>query len=47
MKPMISFSETFFRIQHPGRPIVKNSPANAGDTGSVPAPGRFQKPQCS
>ena len=25
----------------PGNPLVKNLPANAGDTGSLPAPGRF------
>ena len=23
----------------PGGPVVKNSPANAGNTGSIPAPG--------
>ena len=28
-----------FRI--PGGPVVKNPPANAGDTGSIPNPGRF------
>ena len=25
----------------PGGSLVKNPPANAGDTGSVPGPGRF------
>ena len=25
----------------PGGPVVKNLPANAGDTGSTPGPGRF------
>ena len=25
----------------PGGPIVKNLPSNAGDTGSIPGPGRF------
>ena len=25
--------------------MVKNLPANAGDTGSVPGPGRFQRPE--
>ena len=44
---MISSSEAFFRIQHPGPPMVKNSPANAEDTGSVPALGRLHKPRCS
>ena len=24
----------------PGGPVVKNLPANAGDTGSIPGPGR-------
>ena len=25
----------------PGGPVVKNPPANAGDTGSIPSPGKF------
>ena len=25
----------------PGSPVVKNPPANAGDRGSLPGPGRF------
>ena len=29
----------------PGVPMVKNPPANAGDTGSIPGPGRFHMPQ--
>ena len=29
----------------PDGPMVKNSPANAGDIGSVPGPGRFHMPQ--
>ena len=28
----------------PSVPVVKNLPANAGDTGSIPGPGRFHKP---
>ena len=28
-----------------GGAVVKNLPANAGDTGSSPGPGRFPKPQ--
>ena len=28
----------------PGSPVVKNLPANAGDTGSIPGPGRFHMP---
>ena len=27
-------------LDFPGGPVVKSSPANAGDTGSIPAPGR-------
>ena len=29
----------------PGDPVVKNPPANAGDMGSIPAPGRSHMPQ--
>ena len=29
----------------PGGTVVKNPPANAGDTGSSPGPGRFHMPQ--
>ena len=29
----------------PGGIVVKNPPANAGDTGSIPAPGRSHMPQ--
>ena len=29
----------------PGGPVVKNPPANAGDTGSSPGPGRSHVPQ--
>ena len=29
----------------PGGPVVKNPPANAGDTGLVPSPGRFHMPR--
>ena len=29
----------------PGGPVVENPPANAGDMGSVPGPGRFQATQ--
>ena len=28
----------------PGGPVDKNPPANAGDVGSVPGPGRFHVP---
>ena len=29
----------------PGGTVVKNPPANAGDTGSSPGPGRFHIPR--
>ena len=29
----------------PGGSVVKNPPSNAGDTGSVPDPGRLHMPQ--
>ena len=29
----------------PGGAVVKNPPANVGDTGSSPGPGRFHMPQ--
>ena len=29
----------------PGGAVVRNSPANAGDTGLSPGPGRFHVPQ--
>ena len=31
----------------PGGSEVKNPPANAGDTGSIPGPGRFYSPSSS
>ena len=31
-------------MDFPGGPVVKNPPANAGDTGSIPAPGRSHMP---
>ena len=30
-----------------GGPVVKNPPASAGDTGSIPGPGRLHMPQSS
>ena len=29
----------------PGGPVIKNLPASAGDTGSIPALGRFRMPR--
>ena len=34
-----------FKVDFPGGSVVKNLPANAGDTGSSPAPGRSHMPQ--
>ena len=34
----------FQKQDFPGGAVVKNSPANAGDTGSIPGPGRAIKP---
>ena len=31
----------------PGGPVVKNMPVSAGDTGSIPGPGRFHVPRGS
>ena len=33
------------RQDFPGGTVVKNPPANAGDTGSSPGPGRSHRPQ--
>ena len=30
----------YIRLGFPGGSVVKNSPANAGDMGSIPGPGR-------
>ena len=32
-------------MDFPGGPVVKNLPANAGDTDSIPSPGRFHVPE--
>ena len=34
-----------FKVGFPGGTVVKNPPANAGDTGSSPGPGRYHMPQ--
>ena len=34
-----------FRWDFPGGTVVKNLPANAGDTGSSPGPGRYHMPR--
>ena len=33
------------KLGFPGGAVVKNPPANAGDTGSSPGPGRSHMPQ--
>ena len=39
------FCRRFLKVRKglplPAGPVVKNLPANAGDTGSIPGPGRF------
>ena len=40
---IFSTSELFFQ-DFPGGPVVKNPPANAGDTGSVPGLGGSHMP---
>ena len=32
-------------MDFPGGPVVENLPASAGDTDSIPGPGRFHMPQ--
>ena len=52
----INTEKAFDKIQHtfmiktlnkgfPGGTVVKNTPANAGDMGSSPGPGRSHKPR--
>ena len=38
---------TWYKIKQdfPGGPVAKNLPANAGDMGLIPGPGRFYMPQ--
>ena len=39
---------TFWKLyfwDFPGGSVVKNLPANAGDTGSIPGPGRSHMPR--
>ena len=41
-------SDTVFKKEagdFPGGTVVKNPPANAGDTGSIPGPGRSHMPR--
>ena len=54
----IDEAKAFDKIQHPimiktlttgfpGGAVVENPPANEGDTGSIPGPGRSHMPQSS
>ena len=46
MKPyIVKKNNQFYRQDFPGGAVVKNPPANAGDTGSSPGPGRSHMPQ--
>ena len=38
-------NETITFLDFPGGPVVKNPPANAGDTGSIPNPGGSYVPK--
>ena len=38
---LIAASSATIKWDFPGGPVVKNLPANVGDTGSIPGPGRF------
>ena len=40
-------TEKYKEEDFPGGAVVKNPPANAGDTGSSPGPGRSHMPQSS
>ena len=39
--PQISSFNKMYSVGFPGGTVVKNPPANAGDTGSIPGLGRF------
>ena len=44
---LLVFYRLLPRKDLPGGPVVKNSPANAGDMGSIPGPGRLHMPRSS
>ena len=44
LRPQGVFPVELLPGRFPGGPVVGNPPANAGDTGSVPGPGRFLIP---
>ena len=41
----LKFTDLRIFTDFPGGPVVKNLPVNAGDTGSIPGPGRSHMPQ--
>ena len=44
LKARVSFFLKFLHRDIPGGTVVKNPPANSGDTGLIPGPGRSHKP---
>ena len=42
---MLFLFKTNISVGFPGGPVIKKPPAVAGDTGSVPGPGRSHMPQ--
>ena len=44
-KEILAAIEKFTLRDLPGGPVVKNLPANAGDTGLTPGPGRSHMPR--
>ena len=44
IKKMNNPTKTTVSRGFPGGPVVKNPPANTGDTGSIPGPGRSHRP---
>ena len=46
MSPYLSEAVKIYIFRDfPGGPVVKNSPAKAGDMGSIPGPGRSHMPR--
>ena len=44
---MLISQQVYIKQGFPGGSVVKNLPASAGDTGSIPGPGRCHMPQSS
>ena len=44
LSPLCGFSLLILTLGFPGGVVVKNLPANVGDTDSIPDPRRFQMP---